>query len=683
VLGPLQTEVVTRSSIPRGPACLLLAWALLLGSSSNLAQDTAPPAKPLDKPSIPETPAQIELLEARIRFEANGESRKEVHTRVRINSELGVRQFSHLHFDFNRSYEQIVIPEVHITHASGGTADILPSAITDQRNPAVADVPAYQDLRAKSVRILGLAPADILEYRVITTSHHPLAPDFWLDHWFDHTGVVSHELYELNMPAARQVQMRVNPATPASPAKSEGEDGARIVYRWDVKPENLTDQPVVKPLTSVEPDIAVTTFTSWDQLSARLKSFFNNASSPSIWAESMKLTASSKEPVSDPVLYDLVRTKIKTIDLPLDFSKFPLRSAAEILSSGYGRPEEKLELLLVLHGQQSLQHPLNTRVLAYSDAESPQDQLPRPSLLKGLVLNINESNKSVYLDPSLEVAPFGMIRVDLRGKKALVLGCSTEKSRCWQALPSDLPFSSSQRVVVDGNLAADGTLTAKVKYSMRGDNELLLRIAFHQSPRDKWKEVAQLMSLSDGFRGKVTSASASDPIATKLPFTVEYEISQPKFVDWSNKPVHIPALLPQLAVPDVPENGREDAAALPVDLGTPLDVDTRVTLHLPPGTSVEVPTGTVVDREYATFASRYNVRTGIVTASRHINFLRRHVPASQSADYAAFVHAVQTDQSQHFTLTRSDATPHPASTPHNPQHPSPPASPRAPLRLRP
>jgi hypothetical protein len=659
VLGRLQTEVVTRSSIPRAAACLLLAWVLLFDSSSNLAQDTAPPAKPLDKLSIPETPAQIELLEARIRFEANGESRKEVHTRVRINSELGVRQFSHLHFDFNRSYEQIAIPEIHIKHASGGTADILPSAITDQRNPAVADVPAYQDLRAKSVRILGLAPADILEYRVITTSHHPLSPDFWLDHSFDHTGVVSHELYELNMPAARQVQMRVNPA---NPAKSEAEDGARVVYRWDVKPENLTDQRVVKPLASVEPDIAVTTFTSWDQLSARLKPFLNNASSPSIWAESMKLTASSKEPVSDPVLYDLVRTKIKTIDLPLDFSKFPLRSAPEILSSGYGLPEEKLELLLVLHGQQSLQHPLNTRVLAYSDAESPQDQLPRPSLLKGLLLNINESNKSVYLDPSLEVAPFGMIRADLRGKKALVLGCSTEKSRCWQALPSDLPFPSSQRVVVDGNLAADGTLSAKVKYSMRGDNELLLRIAFHQSPRDKWKEVAQLMSLSDGFRGKVTSASASDPAATKLPFTVEYEISQPKFVDWSNKPVHIPALLPQLAVPDVPEHAREDAAALPVDLGTPLDVDTRVTLHLPPGTSVEVPTGTVVDREYATFASRYNVRTGTVTASRHINFLRRHVPASQSADYAAFVHAVQTDQAQRFTLTRSDATPHPATT---------------------
>ena len=666
----LQTEIVTRSSIPLKSLRLLAAFALLFGSRSRpiRAQESAPLAKAADtaaeKPATPETPAQIELLETHIRFEANGDSRKEVHTRVRINSELGVRQFSHLNFDFNRSFEQIEIPLVHITHASGGTADILPSAITDQPNPGAADAPAYQDVRVKSVRILGLEPADVLEYRIITTTtHRPLAPDFWLDHTFDRSGVVSHELYELNVPTSRQAQIRTNPATPATPAESETKDSTRRTYKWDVKPENFTDHPTDKPDASSEPDIVVTTFTSWEQLSTRLKSFLNNASSPSIWAESMRLTGSSKEPVPDSLLYDLVRGKIKTIDLPLDFSEFPLRQASEVLSSGYGRPEEKLELLLILHGQQSLQHPVNTRVLAYSDVDSPEDQLPRPSVLKGLVLNISESNRNVYLDPSLEVAPYGMIRADLRGKKALVLGgCPTGKSRCWQTIPNELPFPSTQRVIVDAALAADGTLTAKVKYSMRGDNELLLRIAFHQSPRDKWKEVAQLLALSDGFRGKIISASASDPTVTKLPFTVEYEISQTKFVDWAKKPVRIPALLPQLAVPDLPEKAANGAAASPVDLGTPLDVDTRVTLRLPPGTSVEVPTGTVVDRDYATFVSRYNTQTGVITASRHIDFLHRQVPAGQSADYAAFLHAVQTDQSQHFTLSHTDAAAHPGTS---------------------
>src|SRR5207253_6130524 len=172
--------------------------------------------------------AQIELLETKYRFEANGDSRKEVHALVKINSELGVRQFARLNFDYNRSFQSVEIPLVHITHASGGTADILPSAITDAPNPAVEQFPAYHDVRVKSVRILGLQPGDSLEYRVATvTTHHPLAPDFWLDHSFDRTGIVTEEHFELDLPASLQIKQKINPATQT--ASSSHTDQYRII----------------------------------------------------------------------------------------------------------------------------------------------------------------------------------------------------------------------------------------------------------------------------------------------------------------------------------------------------------------------------------------------------------------------------------------------------------------------
>src|SRR5258708_27808502 len=112
------------------------------------------PKKPAEKPSAkastptePQNPAQIKLLETRYRFEANGDSRKEVHARVHINSELGVRQFARLSFEYNRSFESVEIPLVRITHPSGVTAAILPTAITDQPNPASINPPPHQDLR--------------------------------------------------------------------------------------------------------------------------------------------------------------------------------------------------------------------------------------------------------------------------------------------------------------------------------------------------------------------------------------------------------------------------------------------------------------------------------------------------------------------------------------------------------
>src|SRR5438445_10657297 len=210
-----------------------LAWCSLL-VVVIFSQAQQAPQKPADKnlekavlPENPENPAQIELLETRSRFEANGDSRKEVHTRVHINNELGVRQFARLNFDYNRSFESIEIPLVHITHPSGGTADILPSAITDNPNPAVVNAPAYQDVRVTSVRILGLEPGDILEYRITTTTaHHPLAPDFWLDHSFDRTSVVSQDIFEFDLPASRKPEIRINPATPAVSTDKLGEGDA-------------------------------------------------------------------------------------------------------------------------------------------------------------------------------------------------------------------------------------------------------------------------------------------------------------------------------------------------------------------------------------------------------------------------------------------------------------------------
>jgi hypothetical protein len=362
------------------------------------------------------------------------------------------------------------------------------------------------------------------------------------------------------------------------------------------------------------------------------------------------MKSTSRDPIApETAYYNFVATKIRTVDLPLDLGRFGKRHYSEVLSSGVASPEDKISLYTALTSRTK---PVKTLLVTTADA--PEKQLPRPSLFAQILVALDEGKRTIYLDPDLEVAPWGVIRPDLRGKKALELGSNCTGESCWMKISGELPFSSTQRVSVDATIAPDGTLDAKVKYTMRGDNELLLRMAFHQSPRDKWKEVAQLMSLSDGFRGKILSTSASDPYATKNAFTVEYEISQPKFVDWSKKPVRIPAPLPVLSVPDLPGKTQVADKSSTIDLGTPLDVETRVTLHLPAGTSVEVPTGTIVDRDYATFVSRYSTDAGTVTAIRHINFIHRQVAASRVPDYAAFLHAVQTDQAQLFTLTRAD-----------------------------
>jgi len=617
------------------------------------AQETQqkPAEKPVEKttsPAAPKFPAQLSLLETRVRFETNGDSRKEVHTIVKINNELGVRQFARLNFDYNRAFEQIEIPLVRITHSSGGIADILPSAISDNPNPAVVNYPAYQDVRVKSVRILGLEPGDALEYRVVTTvSHHPLAPDFWLDHSFDRSGVVAHEIFELDLPASSQAKLKINPETPSTPSPPQEQgNNTRMTYRWD-RNQPARAESSEHPEASIA-DVSLTTFKSWDQLARRLAALLIPTLEEGTDAQNKAFTIPDFDIVDGEMqaVYDFVSKKIRTVDIPLGATGYKRRKPMEIFDSGYGSAEDKFVLFAAMLGSAEAGFvPESARAIA--------DEPVSPALFSHLLTGRYQVGGYYWLDLNVEVAPWGMIPPQFRDRPRFVV--ERDAKPHWETASIPLRYRSSQMVQVSASLDADGKLTARVHYAMRGDNELLLRVAFHQTAKDKWTDVAQLLSLSDGFRGKIISATASDPYATKEPFTVEYEIEQAKFVDWSKRPVRIPAILPLLALPDPPAKPVSGADASPIDLGTPLDVETQVTLQLPTGTSARTPTGISVARDYATFASQYSAKGATVTASRHINFILREVPAARAADYNTFVRAVQNDQAQDFTLERAES----------------------------
>lgn len=617
------------------------------------AEPSAKSAEKTDKPEKPAHPAQIELLETKVRFETNGDSRKEVHALVKINTELGVRQFALLTFDFNRSFESVEIPMVHITHAGGGTADILPSAVTDHPNPAVVNAPAYQDVRVKSVRILGLQPGDTLEYRVIrTVSHHPLAPDFWLEHSFDRTGVVTSEFFELDFPSTDETQLHINPKTPVTSTEGTGEN--RQIYRW--RRAFAEEDPAAKESSVSEPDIILTSFKSWERLAERLKVFLEPSADPatdvvSKAAELAKVTTSSSANASElraEAFYAFVSQKIRTIDLPLGSTGFRTRNPSEILESGYATAEDKYALFAALTNSFGIAQA----GLISSASGDIQASLPRPSVFDHLLTTIRWPSINFWFDLNLEIAPFRVLPSEFRGRTAFVVGPLV--SERWRRVENALPFQAKQTVLLDASISTEGKLTAKLHYAMRGDNELVLRVAFHHSPKERWKELAQLLSITDGFRGQVTNVNASDPYATKEPFTVEYELDQPKFVDWSKKPVRIPALLPQLGLPDPPAKPASGSATAPIDLGTPLEVETKMTLHLPLGTSASAPAGTSVERDYATYTSQYSANGSTLTATRQIKFILREVPAARAADYNAFLRAVQSDEAQDFTLERAD-----------------------------
>src|SRR5271166_146907 len=452
-----------------------------MATAAVAAYGQEPAGKPADKPAEqtpsqkekpaekPQLPFQIQLLETQVRFKANGDCRKEVHTVVKIINVLGAQQFARIAFDYNRSFQQVEIPLVRVNHANGGTSEVLPSAVTDVPNPAVEQFPVYQDVRVKSVRILGLQEGDTVEYRVVTTTtKHPLAPDFWLEHSFDRSGQVLEEHYELDLPTSRKVAPHISSATPTTSKENTtfGEENFTI-YRWRrtyalPKEDSVSDEAV--PDGSTATDVSLSTFT-WERLSVRLAELLLPGSKPlqeiNVREEAMKeiarrpevtpvmrekalsLTQDSKTDLERmKAIYQFVSTQVGTVDLPLGSTGFRARPAVDILNSAYAVGEDKYALFAALAAA------LNLRVDAVLTGFCDKQAVAIPTAFKHLVVLGSTKDRQYWLDPAVEVAPFGMIS-PTEAKCAFVLrrdfSLTNAAGQEWVNTPTTLPFAAFQK----------------------------------------------------------------------------------------------------------------------------------------------------------------------------------------------------------------------------------------------
>src|SRR5438552_3022972 len=124
-----------------------------------------------------------------------------------------------------------------------------------------------------------------------------------------------------------------SPTPAAAPQTFSPADGAqRTIYNWDLNPSNLRESQPGPSGTDGDPDLAITTFSSWTQLRARLLGRVNTFFGTWLWLESLGRIGAAREPVPTSQLYDFVSRKIATVDLPLDID-LPFRGAEEIFSS--------------------------------------------------------------------------------------------------------------------------------------------------------------------------------------------------------------------------------------------------------------------------------------------------------------------------------------------------------------
>jgi tetratricopeptide (TPR) repeat protein len=633
----------------------------LLLVSTVLAQVPAPnsvptpPVNPAEPTAVLDHSQEayvVEKLHTSYRFENDGTGRREFYVKIKVQSEAGVEQWGQVVVGYNSANERVEIPFVRVLKLDGSTVTAPQDSIQDLSIPLERDAPVYTDYRQKHITVPGLRPGEELEYDFITITQTPLAPgQFWMEYEFAKNGTVLDEQLVLDVPKDRTIKLKTKPGNDPKIAESNG----RRVYTWTSshidkdesekkkdkeKQKHAAKQPEV-------PAVQMTTFGSWEQMGRWYASLEKDRREPSaeIRAKAAELTKGKTTDLDKiQALYDFVGPNFRYISLSFGVGRFQPHAAADVLHNAYGDCKDKHTLLASLL-EASGYHA--SSVLINSGRKIDPD-IPSPSQFDHVFTMVPLGKEEVWMDSTTEVAPFRLLSAVLRDKQALVI--PQDGTPRLEKTPANPPMVNRQVSDIDGKINEFGKLNAHVKYELRGDTELYLRMLFRHVPRNKWNEWVKQMNSFSGINGEVSDLNVSDPAQTHEPFQIDYKIEVANYLDWSKKKSDLVLPLSQISLADADEDDTD-----PIKIGSPIEYSYHLRLEFPAKYTESSPLPFSMKRDYAHYDASYKVESNVFTASRLLITNLNELPPARASDYLAFRRAVLSDATQHLSIDSSAA----------------------------
>ncbi|MGH9359486.1 MAG: tetratricopeptide repeat protein, partial [Terriglobia bacterium] len=426
------------------------------------------------------------------------------------------------------------------------------------------------------------------------------------------------------------------------------EQGSLTVYSWKSSNSevNTTSQPADAEPSF--PTVEITTFRNWQEVGRWWATLESQAvkPTPDIRAKAAELTKGmTTDDEKLRAIYHYVSTEFRYISVSFGIGRYAPHTASEVLSNMYGDCKDKHVLLASLLQAAGLDaYPALINATAKIDPE-----VPSPAQFDHVISVIPEGKDLVWLDTTAEVAPFGFLLTNLRGKKTLLMPRGKEPYLA--KTPADPPFKMFQRFYANGKLSDDGTFTGKMRQIARGDYGVVLRILFFLTPQSQWQNLVQRISTLSGFGGEVSNVTASDPSDTDKPFEYSYDYIRKDFGDWSagkTVPATMPIFLPAWTI-----TGKQPLT--PLKLGSPNDIMLKSSIELPKGyTTVSFPTS-LSREDFADYTSSCYSREGVFYTSRRLTIKEREIPVAERAMYEYFRTTVNGDQDRTITVAKDAA----------------------------
>jgi tetratricopeptide (TPR) repeat protein len=599
----------------------------------------APPSPDAD---FAQEPVVVERLRTTCRFEADGTGSNSVAGRVSIRNESGLKAFGQIAGNYDAGFETLTI-KGRVVKPDGAATEIPQSAVQDVSSPVLRLAPIYSDIREKHLVVPGLGVGDILEYEMQVVRFAAPAPGhFWSTFQFNRRLIVKDEELRLDLPSGKYVNVKTRPGL----AADVKEAGGRRVSTWksshlvreDAGKAARPEKPTSFETAEEEPDVQISTFRTWAEIGDWYAGLESDRRVPdtAIRAKVGELVQGKTTDVAKhQAIYNYVAQKYRYVGLMFGLGRYQPHAASEIYANQYGDCKDKHTLLAAMGEAAGLQ----IKAALTSATRKVDPTFPSPDQFDHVISYAKVSGTDMWFDTTSEVAPFRMLLPNIRGKSALIVSPGGKSELA--SIPREPVVPNATATEVEGAIDDHGTLDVDVRITLRGDLELISRIAFRTLPAAQWKDLlvplASVNGLGEGELSNVQMSELSNP---DVPLQMTFHVKNSNFF---NRFESAPRL--ELPFGQISMGRPEQSNSAPIRLGIRKE-EYRAKLSLPLQFVPRPPLPVALKRDYAEYTSRYALDGDSVSAERILIVKVEELPAERQNDLEALQRAIATDLDQ-------------------------------------
>ncbi len=427
-----------------------------------------------------------------LRFEADGRGSRTYRQVVQILKEDAIDQWAELQFSFEPRHQKLTVNWARVVLPDGTVVSDKPGITQDADVPAAMGDPSYVEQKVRRLSLPNVRPGTIVDYSYTVEELKPFRTGDFFAPWRVNPGLlVRRSRLVLDTPSGFTPRVVAKNLT-FSPLTVEA--AGRRITTWAAQ-----DVPKIEPelfaadSNGVDMSINVSAPSTWQDIGSWYAGLARDryAITPEVDRKLAALVKGSRT-LEDSIkaIHKYVSHDVRYVAITLGMGGYQPRSAAEVVSTGYGDCKDKATLFIAMAKRLGV----TAFPVLLSAGGRVERGLPTISQFNHAIAAVERPSGRVFVDLTAGDVPWGSLPGPDQGQFVLVVHPDGRTEEVVTPDKDDVEIAS--RVTVHATLDSAGFASAEIEMAMSGSAGDVMRTALEREPMDSTAKAQYLRRVA-------------------------------------------------------------------------------------------------------------------------------------------------------------------------------------------